>query len=358
MKIVITGNLGYVGPIVVQHLRRVWPDAELIGIDIGYFAHNLTGTVALPERNLTQQLYADVRDDLSHVVEGADAVVALAAISNDPMGKQFEDVTSEINFHAAISLARSAKAAGTRAFIFASSCSVYGSASDEPRQEDSPLDPLTAYARSKVASEEALAALAGPEFRVTCLRFATACGWSDRLRLDLVLNDFVASALSQRRIEILSDGTPWRPLIDVSDMARAIEWAVERDSASGGSMAIVNTGSNDWNFRVRDLADAVAEILGDTEILVNYNAAPDKRSYRVDFSRFLTLAPYHQPSMSLNGTISCLQMGLRRMSFVDTNFRNSGLIRLHTLRGHVEAARLDTSLRWTGTKDFPGMVAR
>src|SRR2546421_5979151 len=153
-------------------------------------------------------------------------MVHLAAISNDPMGKTFEDVTYDINFRASIELARQAKVAGVRCFVFASSCSVYGVADDTPRKETSPLNPLTAYAKSKIRTETELQTLAGKNFTVTCLRFATACGMSDRLRLHLVVHDFVACAGSSKKITILSGRTPWRPLIHRRDMARGFELAL------------------------------------------------------------------------------------------------------------------------------------
>src|SRR6186713_2568307 len=250
MRILITGNLGYVGPWVTRQLRVGYPDASLIGVDIGYFAHCLTDACRLPETLLDAQYFADIRRLPSALLEGVDAVVHLAAISNDPMGNAFEDVTFDVNYRAGIELARKAKAAGVRSFVFASSCSVYGSADDHPRTERSEVAPLTAYAKSKVLTELGLRELAGPGFRVSCLRFATACGMSDRLRLDLVLNDFVACAISTRRITVLSDGTPWRPLINVRDMARAIEWAIERHADAGGDCLIVNAGTNAWNYQV------------------------------------------------------------------------------------------------------------
>src|SRR5262249_11556587 len=154
--------------------------------------------------------------------------------------------TFDINFQASVDLARQAKAAHVKAFIFASSCSMYGLADDTPRRETSPLNPLTAYAKSKVRTERALQELADGNFAVTCLRFATACGMSPRLRLDLVVNDFVACAVACGKITILSDGTPWRPLIHVRDMARAIDWAIGRSEAHGDFLA-VNAGSNSWN---------------------------------------------------------------------------------------------------------------
>ncbi len=233
MKILITGNLGYVGPQVLRRLRDTREDAWIGGLDAGYFAHCLTGASAVPERLLDAQYFADVRATPPQILEGIDAIVHLAGISNDPIGNAFEKVTLAINHRATVALAVRAKAAGVGAFIFASSCSIYGQADDAPRDEGSELGPLTAYARSKALAEADLAGLADENFTVTCLRFATACGMSDRLRLDLVLNDFVASAIATGRIDIMSDGTPWRPLIHVADMARGIDWAIGRSAPSG-----------------------------------------------------------------------------------------------------------------------------
>ncbi len=184
MKILVAGNLGYVGPAVVRHLRAVHPQAVLHGFDNAYFAHCLTGAPDLPERQLDAQFFGDVRTLAPAFLEGYDAVVQLAAISNDPMGHQFEAVTLAINQDASVAMARAAAAAGVRNFVFASSCSVYGIAAGGPRKEGDALNPITAYARSKIGTERELAAL-DTGMTVTCLRFATACGMSDRLRLDL-----------------------------------------------------------------------------------------------------------------------------------------------------------------------------
>ena len=202
--------------------------------------------------------FGDIRDFPPDLLDGVDAVVHLAAISNDPMGKEFEAVTEAINEKASIALAQMAQERGVGTFVFASSCSIYGAAEGSPRRETDPLNPLTAYARSKVAMENALRSSNAGRMTVTCLRFATACGMSDRLRLDLVLNDFVASALATGEITVLSDGTPWRPLIDVADMARAIEWAIGRSSEHGGRFLVVNAGSQAGNYQVRDLAEVVS----------------------------------------------------------------------------------------------------
>jgi nucleoside-diphosphate-sugar epimerase len=262
------------------------------------------------------------------------------------MGKEFEAVTEAINEKASIALAEKAEQRGVRHFVFASSCSIYGAAEGRPKRESDQLNPLTAYARSKVAMENALRTANAGEMTVTCLRFATACGMSDRLRLDLVLNDFVASALATGEITVLSDGTPWRPLIDVTDMARAIEWAIGRDSERGGRVLVVNAGSNSGNYQVRDLAEVVAAELAGTSVSINQAAPPDLRSYQVDFSLFAQLAPDHLPQVSLAQSVRNLRAGLTGMGFSDKQFRSSSLMRLKTLKDHIAAGRLSTDLRW------------
>lgn len=346
MKILITGNMGYVGPPLLQQFRVSRPDAVLVGIDTGYFAHCLTGCVVFPEDLLAVQYFADLRKLPNNLFDDVDAVVHLAAISNDPMGDRFGDVTHDINFLASLDLARSAKAAGVRRFVFASSCSVYGFAEGDARSEDAPLNPLTAYARSKIGMEEELRKLADDTFVVTCLRFATACGASDRLRLDLVLNDFVACAIAAKKITVLSDGTPWRPLIHVKDMALAMDWAIDRDKSRGGSFLALNSGSNDWNYQVRDLAEAVAEVVPGVEVSINKDAQPDKRSYQVDFGLYKKLASGYQPKVTLESAIRDLADRLELMKFSDRDFRNSQLIRLKALSDHCAQGRLNARLEW------------
>ena len=331
MKIIIAGNLGYIGPSVTQQLRKTFPDAELIGFDIGYFAHCLTNAQFFPEVRLDSQVFGDIRKFPEKLLDGVDAIVDLAAISNDPMGNKYEEVTMAVNYKAAVELARLGKKHGVKKFVYASSCSMYGAASDYPKKEDDTLNPLTAYARSKVAAEKELQPLAADDFTVTCLRFATACGFTNRLRLDLVLNDFVASALVNKEIVILSDGTPWRPMINTRDMARAFEWGILRKKENGGNFLAINTGSTGWNVQIKPLAEAVAMQIPGVKVLVNKDAAPDKRSYRVNFDLFKELAPDHQPLWDLQKTISELKRNFIEMNFSDSNFRESTLIRLKVL---------------------------
>lgn len=346
MNILITGNMGYIGPSVVNRLRESYPDARLIGLDIGYFAHCLTGARVLPECHLNVQHFLDVRDITPELLEGVDAIVHLAAISNDPMGNAFEEVTLEINYKATLALAKLAKVAGVGTFVLASSCSVYGFAEGGARTEDSEVNPLTAYAKSKIYSENDLQGLADGQFKVTSLRFATACGMSDRLRLDLVLNDFVASAVTSNRITILSDGSPWRPLINIKDMARAIDWAIGRDGGMGGDYLAVNAGSNQWNYQMKSLAEAAAEVMPGVEIAINKDALPDKRSYQVCFDLFEKLAPDYQPQVDLLTTIQELREGLNVMRFNDPDFRESALMRLKVLTELEQQGLLSNNLEW------------
>ncbi len=346
MKILITGNMGYIGPVLARHLRVVMPKARLIGFDSGFFGHCLTGAEQIPERLLDEQYFGDVRELPDSLLASVDAVVELAAVSNDPMGVRFEQVTGDINFRAAVGIAERAVRAGVKRVVFASSCSMYGYAEGGPRKESDPLNPLTAYAKSKVATEEGLEKMPAGDAVVTSLRFSTACGMSDRLRLDLVLNDFVACALASKEITVLSDGTPWRPLIEVRDMARAIEWALTRNRDEAGRYVAVNVGSNRWNYQVRDLAEAVARAVPGTKVSINTAAPPDKRSYRVDFSLYERIAPDHQPQVSLEQAIEALKDGMQRMGFHDANFRSSQFMRLKVLEKHMAEGRLSPDLRW------------
>lgn len=348
LRILINGNLGYIGPVVVAHLRRVFPDAWLAGNDSAWFAHCLTTPEPVPERLLDEQRYTDVRSLGPRDLDGFDAVVQLAAVSNDPMGHRYEAVTDDINHLGAVQVAKAAAQAGVRSFVFASSCSIYGYAADgRPRSEADPVNPLTAYARSKIATEQALEALAFPAMTVTALRYSTACGMSPRLRLDLVMNDFVAGALTSGRIDVLSDGTPWRPLIEVRDMARAIEWAIGRPPEPLGRFLKINVGTDRWNCQVRDIAEAVARAIPGTTVTVNPDAPVDKRSYRVDFGLYARQAPDHQPLQTLDTAIAGLRDGLSAIGFADPDYRGSQLIRLKVLERHLAAGRLDEQLRWT-----------
>jgi nucleoside-diphosphate-sugar epimerase len=341
-NVLIIGNLGYIGPVAVKYLKSNNPGLSVSGYDIGYFMQNYTNSGLIGETHLDKQFFGDVRNFDQAILRGFDSVIYLAAISNDPMGNVFEKPTLDINYHAAIDITKKAKANGVKSFVFASSCSVYGFADTAPRTETSEVNPLTAYAKSKVYAERELEPLADDNFKITCLRYATACGFSDRLRLDLVLNDFVASAIVDKKITILSDGTPWRPLIHVKDMSRAMDWGRQR--TEGENFLVVNAGSNKWNYQVKELAYAVQKSFDGIEININTNAQPDKRSYKVSFDLFARLAPGFQPQVSLEDAINDLKTGLLNINFSDRDFRQSNLIRLKTIQKLIAESYIDNNL--------------
>ncbi|MDR0950810.1 MAG: SDR family oxidoreductase [Candidatus Ancillula sp.] len=369
MKILITGNMGYVGPAVIKRLREEYsPKAELIGLDTGYFAHSLTDSLVLPETLLNQQIFADVRDiDQDFLVDNdltdLDAVVWLAAISNDVMGELNPDLTKQINYLSAVNLAKLLKENAQKlnkqvSFTFASSCSVYGDGSGSgfdkdgnklPVDENSEVNPLTAYAKSKRETEIALEPLADSTLKVTCLRFATACGMSDRLRLDLMLNDFAAGAVTEKEITVLSDGSPWRPIIATEDMAGGVAYAIQRSNLDekGGDYLVVNIGSNDWNYQVKDFANMCGEAVDRTKVSINSAAEPDKRSYRVNFDKFTSLADKkYLPQETLQTAVEKLRDGIQNTPTIDTNYRTSKYMRINTLKGHIKEGRIDQNLRW------------
>lgn len=338
--------MGYIGPVLYPQLRAAYSSAELWGFDSGYFAHCLTAARYLPEREIDRQLFGDMRSFPFEVLNDVDTIIHLGAISNDPMGNKYEAVTESINVIASNAIAREAKQRGVNAFVFASTCSIYGQAIEDARKETDSLNPLTAYARSKVAVEKELELLANADFKVTALRFATACGMSSRLRLDLVINDFVAGAISRGKITILSDGTPWRPLIHVKDISRAIVWAIGRERSNSNNFIAVNTGSDVWNYQVKDLANSVARLIPGTKVSINQNAPSDKRSYRVDFTLFRQIAPMYQPLMTLDDTILELKEGLEAMMLSEPDFRQSNYMRLNMLETHIKNGLLNSNLEW------------
>jgi nucleoside-diphosphate-sugar epimerase len=345
-RILVTGCLGYVGPAVISTLKQDFPKDELVGLDTGYFADQADDPSQIPEGILSSLIRKDVRDVTEEDVNGISSIVYLAALSNDPMGDRFGGVTKSVNEDAAVHLAEISSRKGIKNFTFASSASVYGVGGKDPRTEFDPLDPLTQYAKSKIQAEGRLQVLANSEFLVTCLRFATACGWSARPRLDLVLNDFVASAVISKKIVVLSDGTPWRPLIHTLDMARAISWSLSPARELLDDFVVANVGRDDWNFQIRDLAQHVARAIPGTEVLIDSNAQPDARSYSLDFAKWRKIAPDHQPKEDLIESIHELAERFRQLTDLDAGFRTSQRVRLVKLQRLVESGRLDSDLRW------------
>ena len=261
------------------------------------------------------------------------------------MGSKFKNATNEINTKSCIKLANQAKAIGAKKFIFASSCSIYGASGNISRKEKDPIQPLTDYAISKVKAEEGLEKISDKNFQVISLRFATAAGYSPKLRLDLVFNDFVASATAKKFIKILSDGSAWRPLIHVDDMSKAMLWAVKEKQ--NPNFLPMNVGSDLWTFRIINLAKAISKIIKNTTISVNKKNFVDKRSYTVNFELFKKLAPKYQPTTSFKNATLLLQMKLKENNLNLFNFRKSKeLIRLNTLNDLIRKKYLNKKLFW------------
>lgn len=345
-KILVIGNLGYIGPVLMKYFHQTHTGVPLIGFDTGFFENCFISHLADRSCQADQQIYGDVRNFDTNLLKDVSSIVYLAAISNDPMGNVFEQQTLAINQKAAVDIARAAKANGVENFVFASSCSSYGFGGDTAKSEDDEVNPLTAYAKSKVFAEQELQSLADVDFAITALRFATACGASPRLRLDLVLNDFVANAVVNSKITILSDGSPLRPLIDVQDMAKAIDWACQRQPNEGGAFLRINAGSNDWNFSVREIAQKVQSVFPETDISINADAEPDKRSYKVNFDLFKGLAGEYYPSRTLEQSIEEIAACVRSSNIDLSDFRSSHLMRLNVLKQLKESNRLDNDLYW------------
>lgn len=345
-KILVTGNLGYVGSEVTKFLRHKNPKSEIFGFDSGFFLGNLTHAGRPSETLLDSQFYGDTRNFPYNILNDVDVVIHLAAISNDPIGNKFEKVTHDINYTASVEIAKQAKSRGVKHFVFASSCSIYGKGGNDLKDENDIPNPLTAYAKSKVMTEEKLDLIADSNFIITSLRFATACGYSERLRLDLVLNDFVASAIASRKINILSDGMPWRPLIYVKDMAKAINWASQRPLSKGGSHLIINTGDNDWNYRIHELGNIIKKTLSNVDIEIANKTQSDDRSYRVNFNLFRELALTDFTMSNIKDVIIELYEGLKIIGFKDENFRNSSLCRLIKIQSMRDNKSINDKLMW------------
>jgi nucleoside-diphosphate-sugar epimerase len=342
MKILITGNMGYVGSVLVPYLRKKYPKSFIAGLDIGFFAEKLLDN-SYPEKSLDKQIIKDIRDVESEDLEGFDVIINLAAVSNDPMGKEFESATEEINFIAGVRLANLAKEVSVKKFIFASSCSVYGEGLGNSKTEKDQVNPLTEYAKSKINTENELEGISSPNFVIKCLRFATACGFSSRIRLDIVLNDFVVNGLLSNEINILSDGSPWRPLIHVEDMARAIHWSIEDKNKD--EFQILNVGNLNANYQVKEIAEAVQKVLPTIKIKINENASPDKRSYKVDFSFFNNLASGYQPKFSLEESIKDIVKKIKLFNLNEQHIANSEFIRLKALKDLIDKNLINSKLQ-------------
>jgi nucleoside-diphosphate-sugar epimerase len=339
MRVLVTGHRGYVGSVTAPFLAAAGHDVS--GLDTGYYEgcdFGLESPVGLSRR-------LDVRDVGQADLEGVDAVVHLAALSNDPIGDLNPDWTRRINLDGTVTLARLAREAGVRRFVFASSCSIYGaSGTDDALDEDAPFRPLTAYAESKVRAEEALADLADGSFAPIFMRNATVCGVSPRLRLDVVLNNLAAWAHTTGAVRLLSDGSAWRPLIHVRDVALVTRAVLEAPEHLVRRQAF-NVGSDRQNYRVVELARLLSAESG-CHVELADDAQPDQRSYRVDFTKLRRTLPEVELQWDAARGARELLGAYRAHGLTREEFEGRSYIRLRQLRHLLDQGALDADLRW------------
>jgi nucleoside-diphosphate-sugar epimerase len=339
VKVLVTGSEGYIGAVMCPILMA--EGHEVVGLDTGFY----DGCDFGPYEVEHPRLALDVRDVRPEHLAGFDAVVHLAALSNDPLGDLAPALTHDINFHGTVTLARAARSADVGRFVFASSCSMYGAAEgDALLAEEAPLRPLTPYAESKVRSEAALLELDGDGFSTVSMRNATVYGVSPRLRLDVVLNDLAAWSHVTGRIRLLSDGTSWRPLLHVRDLAKvaARMLTAPADVVAGRAF---NVGSATQNYLVRDLAEMLSEVTG-CEVELAGNASPDPRSYRVDFSALEVAFPDLELDWDARRGAEELVTAYRTLGMSKEAFEGRSYVRLRQLRHLLEEGRLAADLRW------------
>lgn len=342
MRVLVTGHHGYIGSVLVPML--VAAGHEVVGLDSDFFAPCLLpGQDPGPE---VPSLARDLRDVSREDLQGCDAVAQLAALSNDPLGNLDPELTFEINQAATLRLARLAKEAGVERFLFSSSCSTYGASSgDDLLDESAPFNPVTPYGVAKVQVEAELARLADDAFSPTYLRNATAYGVSPRLRLDVVLNNLVGWALTTGRVHLMSDGTPWRPIVHVEDICRAFLAVLEAPREAVHDQAF-NVGRTGENYRIRELAEIVAETVPGCEITYQPGAGPDTRCYRVDCSKIERQLPAYRPRWDARRGARQLYDAYRRAGLTEEQFQGPTFVRLGRIRELQEQGLVDTALRW------------
>ncbi|MFF3838985.1 NAD-dependent epimerase/dehydratase family protein [Streptomyces sp. NPDC001930] len=339
MRVLLTGHQGYLGTVMAPVLAA--DGHEVVGLDSGLFADCVLG----PSPADPSGHRVDLRDVTAEHVAGVDAVIHLAALSNDPLGSLAPDLTYDINHHASVRLARLAKDAGVRRFLYASTCSVYGAAGgDELVAEDAPLRPVTPYAESKVRVEDDLHALADGDFSPVYMRNATAFGFSPRLRADIVLNNLVGHALLSGEVLVMSDGTPWRPLVHAADIARAFSAALTAPREAVHDRAF-NIGSETNNVTVAEIAEQVAEAVSGSKVVITGETGADPRSYRVDFSRFRDALPGFDCEWTVKRGALELADAYREFELTREGFERR-FTRLAVLRAASESGAVDDTLRW------------
>ena len=340
MRVLVTGHMGYIGTVLAPMLIQAGHD--VVGLDSDLYKRCTFGT-GVPE---IPEIQKDLRDVQPNDLEGFQAIIHLAALSNDPLGNLNPTLTYEINHVASVRLARMAKEVGVKRFLFSSSCSMYGAAGDNMLTEEADFHPVTPYAHSKVLVERDVAELADADFSPTFLRNATAYGVSPRLRFDIVLNNLVAWAYTTGRVYIKSDGTPWRPIVHIEDISRAFITILETPREIIHNQAF-NVGINAENYRIRDLADIVKETVPGCRVEYAPDAEPDKRTYRVDFSKIAATLPEFKPQWTARRGAEQLyaafcQHGLKLEEFEGPRYK-----RIDHIKQLLGSTELDTTLRWS-----------
>lgn len=338
MRVLVTGHNGYIGTLLVPLLEEAGHDVT--GLDSYLFESCTFG----PEPPDIVSMRTDVRDVSANQLEGFDAVIHLAALSNDPLGDLSPQLTHEINHVAAVRLAELAREAGVERLMFSSSCSLYGSSTDELIDEDAEQRPVTPYGTSKALAEEGILGLRTPDFHPTSLRNATAYGFSPRLRADLVVNNLVAMACATGEAVVKSDGSPWRPLVHTQDIARVFVRLLEapREAVSG---AVFNIGRTRENYRVREVADLVEQIVPGARIVYAEGGGPDKRNYRVSCERFARAFPDFEFRWSVADGIAEVHRSLRSAGFDRQRLAESSFLRITKLKELMEHGTVGPDLR-------------
>lgn len=340
MRVLVTGDRGYIGAVLVPMLLENSIDA--VGLDTDFFQTILNASnISTTYTKITK----DIREANENDLEGIDAVIHLCALSNDPMGDLHPRLTEEINFKSSVKLAKLAKKVGVKRFLFSSSCSIYGIANEDIVDEESGVSPLTAYAKSKIETEEALRKLADSDFCVGILRNSTVYGFSPKFRNDLIVNNLATSALAYNQIRILSDGTPWRPLIDVRDLSSIfIEFlTIDKDKINA---KIINVGFNENNYQIKDLIVEIQNEVVGSRVVYTREHGKDTRSYKVSFNKFKKIFPNVKQEWDIKRSIQDLIGQLKKFNFSKRHFESGVFTRLVVLKQLMRTGKINAELFW------------